>query len=72
MVDKGVKELCPTCGQPMNSVKSENQQTKMGLKDKDRDVKPFDISQIWHCINCSEGWGIDIIRNIWRKSEITK
>ncbi|UCD13634.1 MAG: hypothetical protein JSW60_08770 [Thermoplasmatales archaeon] len=72
MVDKGVKEHCPTCGQPMNFVKSEKQQTKMALKDEDRNVKAFDISQIWHCINCSEEWEIDIIRNIWRKSEITK
>ena len=29
MVDKGVKELCPTCGQPMKFEKSEKQSTNM-------------------------------------------
>jgi len=74
MVDKGVKELCPTCGQPMTFEKSEKQSTKMKktVKDEDRNEETFDISQIWHCLNCSEEWEIDLIRNIWRKTEITE
>ena len=74
MVNKEANELCPNCGQPMKIVKSEKQPIKMEkrLKDKGRNEETFDISQIWHCLNCSEEWEIDLIRNIWRKTEITE
>ena len=74
MVNKGANEICPKCGQPMEIVKSEKQTIKMEkkVKNKDRIEGTFDISQIWHCLNCSEEWEIDLIRNIWRKTEITE
>lgn len=74
MVDKGEKEICPTCGHPMSFEKSEIQSKKMKktIKDGDRNEEIFDISEIWHCLNCSEEWEIDLIKNIWRKTEITE
>ena len=80
MVDKGVKELCPTCGQPMTFVKSEKQPKKLVETkiDEDMNGEAFDISQIWNCLNCSKTWelevfkNIDLMKNIWRKNEMTE
>jgi hypothetical protein len=74
MVDKEIKKPCPTCGQPMSFKKSDKEPKKLiEIKnDKDMEGEVFDISQIWHCLNCSEEWKLDIINNIWRKYEITE
>jgi len=68
------KEICPTCGQSMKLVKLEEQPKKLAEAKIDEDVneKGFDISEIWHCLNCSEEWKIDLMKNIWRKNEIIK
>ncbi len=71
MQNKDFKELCPTCGQPMKYIKTEKQSknNKKPLIDENEKKGTYDISQIWHCLNCSEEWKIDIIKNIWRKNE---
>ena len=68
------KEICPTCGQTMKFLKSEKQPIKSAKTKIDKDVNEdnFDISEIWHCLNCSKKWESDIKRNIWRKNEITE
>ena len=72
MLNKDVKELCPTCGQPMKYIKTEKKlkNIEKKLKEENEKKETYDISQIWHCLNCSEEWKIDIIRNIWRKNEL--
>lgn len=62
MTDEIVKQKCPTCGQPMDFIKS--------VKSKDEVGKPFKRFEIWHCLNCSEEWELDIMDNIWRKNAI--
>lgn len=73
MVDERVKKLCPNCGQPMQFVKTEKQPRKLVETkiDEDMNVEAYDISEIWHCLNCSQEWELDLIKNIWRKNEIT-
>ena len=70
MLNKDEKELCPTCGQPMKYIKTEKKPKNIEKKLIDGKKETYDISQIWHCLNCSEEWKIDIIRNIWRKNEL--
>ena len=67
-------EICPTCGQPMKFLKSEKQPKQLVERKIDEHIheEAFDISEIWHCLNCSEEWESDIKRNIWRKNEITE
>ena len=64
-------EVCPTCGQSMKFLKSEKK-SKDSKINEDATEEDFDITQIWHCLNCSEEWKMDIIKNIWRKNEISK
>jgi len=66
------KETCPTCGQSMELVKSEKQTKNLSEVKIDEDLngEAFDISEIWHCLNCSKEWQSDIKRNIWRKNEM--
>jgi ssDNA-binding Zn-finger/Zn-ribbon topoisomerase 1 len=68
------KEICPTCGQTMELLKTHKHSQKVTDTnvDEDRNVESFDISEIWHCLNCSEEWQTDIKRNIWRKNELTE
>ena len=68
------KEICPTCGQSMKLVKSKEQSKNLSEVKIDEDLngETFDISEIWHCLNCSKEWQNDIKRNIWRKNEITE
>jgi len=66
---------CPTCGQPMDFIKSEKKsivfsKPKKSIKYEDINGKGYDIMEIWHCLNCSEEWKIDIFKNIWRKNTI--
>ena len=66
---------CPTCGQSMDFVKSEKKsidlsKPKKSNKYEDKNVKGYDVMEIWRCLNCSEEWEIDIYRNIWRKNTI--
>jgi len=74
MKNEKEKEICPTCGQPMKFLKSEKQTGKAAVPkiDENTDEEAFDISEIWHCLNCSEEWESDIKRNIWRKNEISE
>lgn len=74
MENKKEKEICPTCGHSMKLVESEEQTKNFPVlkKDEEVEVEAFDISEIWHCLNCSEEWQSDIRRNIWRKNEITE
>ena len=71
MLNKDLKKPCPTCGQTMKFIKTEKQPKKIENSSKENNVKDeaYDISQIWHCLNCSEEWKNDIIKNIWRKNE---
>ena len=69
------KRKCPTCGQPMNFIKSEKKSIVLSKpsktkKHEDINNKGYDILEIWRCLNCSEEWKIDIYRNIWRKDTI--
>ncbi len=68
------KEVCPTCGQEMKFLKSGKQLNKLRKTkiEEDANDEAYDISEIWHCLNCSEEWESDIKRNIWRKNEITE
>jgi hypothetical protein len=57
----------------MKFIKTETTQSedvKTTLKKENKKKETFDITQIWHCLNCSEEWKIDIINNIWRKTEL--
>ena len=58
----------------MKLVKSKEQSKNLSEVKIDEDLngETFDISEIWHCLNCSKEWQNDIKRNIWRKNEITE
>lgn len=71
------KQLCPTCGQPMEFVKSikkpinSSDQKKTSKFENDTD-EGYDIMEIWHCLNCSTTWELEVFKNIWRKNPLTK
>jgi hypothetical protein len=67
-------EICPTCGQTMKFLKTHKHSKKLVEEQVDENIngESFDISEIWHCLNCSEEWQTDIKRNIWRKNELTE
>lgn len=66
------EEICPTCGKLMKHVKSHKHIADSKENDNSDEIsKPkFKTSEIWHCLNCSEEWQIDIMDNIWRKKDI--
>ncbi len=72
MDKKNKGEICPTCGQIMKHMKSHIHSSKISETDDNEEIsKPkFKTSEIWHCLNCSEEWQIDIMDNIWRKKDI--
>jgi len=62
MDEKIDKRFCPSCGQPMKPIK--------GGKKTEIAPDTFERLQLWHCLNCSEEWQIDIMNNILRKNAI--
>lgn len=55
----------------LKTKKTQSKQKKTTSRNENKKKDTFDITQIWHCLNCSEEWSIDIINNIWRKNELT-
>ncbi len=77
MTDKKIKQLCPTCGQPMVFVKSLkkpiNHPESINSKEhKDENDTGYAIYEIWNCLNCNKSWELEIYNNIWRKNPISR
>ena len=74
MADEQDEEICPTCGHSMKHVKTHKHAKKLSETDEMEEiiVPKFNASEIWHCLNCSEEWQIDIMKNIWRKKDINE
>jgi len=76
-MDKKTKQLCPTCGQPMDFIKSDKKPINHSESDNSMDHKNekdsgYSIYEIWNCLNCSLSWEKEIFNNIWRKNPIIK
>jgi hypothetical protein len=76
-MDKKIKQYCPTCGQPMDFIKSEKKPINRSDSIKSKEHKSesdtdYSIYEIWDCLNCSLSWQKEIYNNIWRKNPINE
>jgi len=74
MKKESEKQICPTCGQSMKHIESHSHTTKETEPNDEGEITEpkLKISEIWHCLNCSKEWQIDIMDNIWRKKDLNE
>lgn len=69
MSKKTIKDICPTCGQPLKLLKSNKKHihTTETLDQTDPPSKPFEMLSMYQCLNCDEKWEKELTNNVFKK-----